>query len=358
YPTGFYLKYPEATSFKFNFYIFPLLQLIYMFFNFSAFNEITGSLYIYQNFERILKTTVIIGTCIAGYSVLAMLIFDPVRYLPSFIQAKHLYVFRSSGLSQEPSFYVLYQTWICLFAWYSKKMFSKNLWYFLIAINIVSLIFTFSTTLAGLALILILNAFIFKSAFKTKAAILFFIVIIVTAGFVIINHFELNEYFEYFFISKTNSFFNAPPHTTDSGSFRRYTSGIGLQIFKDNWLTGVGVGNSIYYMYKHEFKMGIEVFGETLSPGTFPQNLFSIVLSEQGAIGGLTLFYFLIASFRKLWRARNCGRYGKMFITGFLFNVSAMLTVAPVYSMFLWVFIALGLNYAIYQSNVVKQLAL
>ncbi|MFS2190410.1 hypothetical protein ACCC92_27300, partial [Mucilaginibacter sp. Mucisp84] len=35
YPSGFFHHYPDAESFKFNYYVFPFLQLIYMFFNFT-----------------------------------------------------------------------------------------------------------------------------------------------------------------------------------------------------------------------------------------------------------------------------------------------------------------------------------
>lgn len=131
----------------------------------------------------------------------------------------------------------------------------------------------------------------------------------------------------------------------DSGGFRSYTTGIGIKIFLDHWLTGVGVGNSIYYMHIYENRMGIISFGETLQPGSFPQNLFSIVLSEQGIIGGLLLIGFLFSCLRKFWRFRNNSKYNNMFLIGALFNITAMLTIAPEYSLFLWVFFALGLGY-------------
>jgi hypothetical protein len=356
YPNSFFLKYTNVDTFKFNFYVFPLLQLMYMFFNFSTINAITISSFIYSKFNSILKIIVIIATCIAIYSLIAMFTVDIITYLPQFVQFKQPYHFRSSGLSQEPSFYVLYQTWICLIIWYTKKMFKVRNWYILLIINIASLLLTFSTTLVGFFLILILNIVIFKSSVKLKSLMIIILIILLLIGYYIIDHFGLYAGFEYAFISKLSNFFSAPQHTLDSGSFRSYTSSIGIKIFKDHWLTGVGVGNSMYYMHLYEFKMGITEFGQPLTPGTFPQNLFSIVLSEQGIIGGLSLLYFLLCVFTKTWINRNKSELNKMFMNGVLFNIATMFSIAPAYSLFMWVFIALGLNYIRHFNSLQAQL--
>ncbi|BAU55755.1 hypothetical protein [Mucilaginibacter gotjawali] len=345
YPAGFYIYYPDADSFKFNYYVFPLLQLLYMFFNFCAINGIIGANFIYKNFDRVAKLIIITGTFISIYSLIAMSTVDVIGKLPQFIQNKSDFRFRSSGLSQEPSFYVLYQTWVCLFAVYSKHLFNKNIWRLILLINILSLITTFSTALVSLIAIIFLSAFFLKNSFKTRFSIFFltgfFIATIIFAAF----YFDLNDLLNGFFLNKIQNFFTSPDHTMDSGGFRSYTTGIGVKIFLSHPLTGVGVGNSVYYMYLFENKMGIISFGETLQPGSFPQNLFSIVLSEQGIIGGLLLLGFLLSCLRKFWHYRNYSKYNNMFLIGILFNITAMLSIAPQYSLFIWVFFALGLGY-------------
>jgi len=348
YPTGFYLNYPDADSFKFNYYIFPFLQLIYMLFNFSAFNGIIGSKYIYGNFDKVVKCVIIIGTIISLYSLVAMSTVDVIRLLPQFIQNKSDFHFRSSGLSQEPSFYVLFQTWICLFVVYSKNLFKKLAWWLILIINISSLVATFSTTLVALILIITCSVFFLRNSLKRRFTIVFSVSIFISCIFIVIDLFNLNDLFNWLFVNKIQNFFTSPNHTLDSGGFRSYTTGIGIKIFTDHIVTGVGVGNSIYYMYLYENKMGIISFGETLLPGSFPQNLFSIVLSEQGIIGGLLLLGVLFSCLRKLWLYRNATKYNSMFLIGALFNITAMLTIAPVYSLFLWVFLALGLGYVKY----------
>jgi O-antigen ligase len=346
YPNGFYLKYSEvADSFKFNYNVFPFLLLIYMVFNFCAFNEISKSSFISKNFEKLLKTSVYIGTGIAIYSILTMFTVDLVAKLPSFIQAKHEYNFRSAGLSQEPSFYVLYQTWICLILYYTKKKFKAKVWYLLMAINVLSLLFTFSSMLLSLAAIILFNVFFLKSSVKAKIVSIATLLFAILAIFAIIDYYNYYDAFMYTFGAKVYSFISSPAYTTDSGSFRSYTTGIGFKIFKDNWFAGVGVGNSIYYMYIHEFTMGIEIFGERLFPGSFPQNLFAMVLSEQGVIGAMALLALIVSAFKMFWKARYRNAYGLLFLNGLLFNIGAMLTIAPTYSMFIWVFIAFGINY-------------
>lgn len=357
YPSGFYYKYRDADSFKFNYYVFPFLQVIYMAFNFTAFNAIAISKYIYERFEKILKFVVIIGTLIASYSLFALFIGDVILLLPSFIQNKTYYDFRSSGFSQEPSFYVLYQGWVCLIAWYTRHLFNRYIWYMIVALNILSLLLTSSTALAGFAFIILISVFIVKNSFKVRMRMVLAISAVLLTGYFIMNYYDLYSAFEYIFVSKITGFFSTPETTTDSGSYRSYTSSIGIRIFKDHWLTGVGVGNSLYYMYIYEFKMGIIEFGEMLSPGTFPQNSFSSVLGDQGIIGGSAFLWFLTAILRKFWINRNKNKYTKMFLIGTLFNFLAMLSIAPAYSLYLWVFIALGLcyikNYS--QANVVTK---
>lgn len=343
YPSGFYNKYPGADSFKFNYYIFPFLQMLYMFFNFFVFNAIVISSYIYCNLKKILKYTVLIGTGIALYSIFAMFIGDLILKLPSFIQNKTEYDFRSEGFSQEPSFYILFQGWICLFAWYIRPLFKKHIWYGIMLINVASILLTFSTTIAAFLLIILISPFILNTSYKLKIKVLIIVGIGLLITYFALIYFNLYPLFEYVFVSKITNFFTAPEFTFDSGGIRRYSSELGVKIFKDYWLTGVGVGNSIYYMHIYDdLNMNI------ISAGSFPQSAFSDVLSEQGIIGGTTLLWFLFSIFRKLWTNRNRSGYNRMFFLGMLCNIVVMLSIAPIYALYLWVFIALGLNYIKY----------
>jgi hypothetical protein len=352
YPEGFYRTYSKtASSFKFNYSIFPALQLLYMFFNYRVFESITKSVKLYFSFERIVRACIWIGTIIAFYSFFAMFFVDIIAKLPEYLQNKTPYHFRSSGLSQEPSFYVLYQTWIVLFIFYSKKLFSKSLWTILMIINGISLLLTISTTLVALILILVGSFFVLKNSFKIKIGLFILLCFLATLIYLVIMSTSSGPLIEALFINKLTNFFSAPEHTLDSGSFRSYTARIGVAIFKQYPVFGVGVGNSVYYMHLYGDKMGIVIFGETLFAGSFPQNTFSMVLSEQGILGGTFLFLLLFQLIKEFWKYRNYDTYCRMFFIGFLFNVASMITIAPIYSMFLWVFPALGIGYI---RNVIK----
>jgi hypothetical protein len=345
YPTGFYNRYPDAESFKFNYWVFPVLQLIYMFFNYVVFYSIIEARKIFEIFNRLVKLIIWIGSGIAIYSLFAMFIMDVVAKLPGFLQNKQEFIMRSTGLSQEPSFYVLYQTWVVLFVFYSKQLFHKWTWILLLSLNVISLVFTFSTTLVALILIIGLSFFIFRNPLKIKLALLGCIAVSALVIYVILLNSSNWDYIETFFINKLTNFFSAPDHTMDSGSFRSFTARIGLAIFGEYPLFGVGVGNSIYYMYQFENKMGIVVFGERLFAGSFPQNAFSIVLSEQGVFGVLFFILLLAKMFMEFRKYRNYNNYSRMFFIGFLFNIAALMTIAPIYSLFIWVFPALGIGY-------------
>lgn len=348
YPSGFYNKYLAANSFKFNYWIFPALQLLYMFFNYVVFYTIAEAKKLFEVFDKVVVTLVWIASGIALYSLFAMFVVDIVSKLPDFLQNKQEFKFRSTGLSQEPSFYVLFQTWIVLIVFYSKRLFSRPAWLCFFILNLISLLFTFSTTLVALILIIGLSFFILKNPIKIKLGLLAAILLVCLVVYIILLNSSNWNYIETFFINKLTNFFSAPQHTLDSGSFRSYTTRIGLAIFKDFPFFGVGVGNSVYYMYLYEHKMGILVFGEKLFAGSFPQNSFSIVMSEQGIFGALFFLALLGRMFWEFWKYRNRDSFSRMFFMGYLFNIAALMTIAPIYSLFIWVFPAVGMGYLHY----------
>lgn len=351
YPTSFYTTYRnEHLSLKFSYSFFPILQLLYMFFNYAVIITIYKNDILYEKLDKLIKTFVIIGTCIAIYSLFSMFVIDLVPLLPELIQYKQPYIMRSTGLSQEPSFYVLYQSWVTLFTYYSKRYFRKGVWLILLIINILSLLLTFSTTILGLVAILFLSIFVLGSSLKTKLLAILASISFCLITYSIIVKKGLWDLFETLFINKLLNFVSTPDQTLDSGGFRSYTSRLGMFIFEDYKISGVGVGNSVYYMHIYDPKAEIVTYGETLSPGNFPQNLFSSVLAEQGLIGGIALFGFLIVVIYSLWKNRKKNELCRVFFIGGIFNIVTMFTIAPIYSLFLWVFLSLAMGYYKYKA--------
>lgn len=44
-------------------------------------------------------------------------------------------------------------------------------------------------------------------------------------------------------------------------------------------------------------------------------------------------------------------KYGKLFLTGTVFNIATFFVIAPVYSMFLWIYMIMALGYIRYQNE-------
>ena len=346
YPSAFFTRYRETSGLRYNYYVFPLLQIMYMVFNYVVFTSFISARNIYVNLDQILKTAILLGTIIACYSLFAMYGYDFIAKFPEFIQAKGPYNDRSTGLSQEPGAYVLYQGWICLFIFFSKNLYSKSGWLILLIINVTSLILTFSTILVALGAIILVSIFLFRLTAKTKRKFLLAITILLAAVFSWVFFFDDQGLVDRYFINKISDFAASKnDNTLTSGATRSYTSGIGYEIFKQYPLFGVGVGSSNYYMYTYEYKMGILFFGERLQPNTFPQNLFSCVFSEQGIVGAIFLFVLLIYLLYKFWIKRNKSGYHKMFLIGMLFTLFSMFSISPAYLLFLWVYAAFGIGY-------------
>jgi O-antigen ligase len=246
-------------------------------------------------------------------------------------------------MSQEPSVYVLYQTWIVLFSYYSKKLFRKT-GFVLIGINTLSWILTFSTALLAFFAILTVSFFVLEIPRRIRYFSVLIMGVIVLGGvtFIAKNN-EVSAYLNLIYVNKALDFFTFPDHTRSSGAMRIYTVRLGYEIFKEHPVVGVGVGNSVYHMNGHDSKTGIR--GARLNPGIFPLNTFCCVLAEQGLIGGIALVGFIWVIFRSSWKHRNRDKLCKVFFIGTLFNISTMLSIAPVYCLYIWVFLSLSFGY-------------
>ena len=341
---SYYRTYPIAkNTFRFNIYIFPLLQLLFMWINYVVLYNIYYNRDIYRRFDTLLKWIVITGTVISCYSVLAMFTGDPISHLPNFIQNKHVYEFRSSGLSQEPSNYILYQGWNVLFCWCIRHSFTRIKWIVIWGINILSLLLTLSSTL--ILFVGVIGVIIFTfSRFRVKLVYVSAICVLLYTSFITISKFIDVELLHYVMVQKVEDFIWGKEDAGGSGGFRHYESSLGWIIYKENPVVGVGVGNSNYFMHLAAEKSEIIPMDEQLSETSFPPNTFSCVFAEQGTIGGCVFLLMLFTIFLRAWKGRE-NSYGKVFLTAILFNIGCMLMIAPQYSMYLWLYMFMVMGY-------------
>ena len=212
-------------------------------------------------------------------------------------------------------------------------------------INALSLLTTLSSSLAAFAIGLLSMPFVFKSSKKVRVGIVFGLVSFALVVILVAQYTGLSDTLQYALYYKIENFFTPSDHTMDSGSFRNFTSRVGLEIFKSHPLLGVGVGNSPFFMHLYENKMGIVVWGEELNMSTMPQSFYSCLLAEQGLLGAIGFAMMLLGFIPKVWKNRSLGSLGKIFYLGVLTNLGVLFSVPIIYSMYLWVFLALALSY-------------
>lgn len=351
YPTGFFVRYahePILQSLRFNYYIFPVFCLMLMFANYCAIYSIVTSDWIYRNVYKVLRLFVYVGTVISLFSLLTLAGYNIRSILPSFLYNSRNYVdIRSSGFSLEPSNYIIYQTWVVIFILAIRNQFKGTLyWYAILALNLASLFLTQSSSLIAFAIVLLLSPFlILKSSAKLRISIIVFVVAIFMVGVSLLKYWGIYDAFMYIFQGKVEGFLTSPDYTTDSGAFRNYTGRIGIEIWKSSPLFGTGVSMSVFYMYIYEFAMGIVHFGEVLTPGIYPQNLYTQTLAETGLLGFIPLVILLAYAIIVLWKRRRSNPLVSYLLMGTLCNTVYFFTNNTLYSFYLWVFIAFSVGY-------------
>ncbi len=340
---NFFLKYPGIRgSLKFTPAVFPIFTLVFMFFHAAVYFGIKHSKSIKYSFENVIRVFLCINTVIAVYSLFAVYFLDVIAYLPALIQDLRFYGFRTKGLSQEPSFYIIIQSWVVYILLIKKDIFKPVVQNTFLIINLISLLHTFSSSLVVVFLgCSIYYLFLHRSRIVKLRFLLFIIAVFVIAN-VLIAYTGMYDYVKYAFVDKIGNYFNATTHTLDSGSFRSYTTRIGFEIFRMFPVTGCGVGNSQYFMYLFEYKMGIKVWGERLHLGSFPQNLYSSISAEQGILGIFGLVWFVVNYFKRLLNNRCYNEWRNVFLVGGFTNLIIFNSVGPVNSLFLWLFLFLG----------------
>lgn len=353
YPYHYFTRYahaPEAHSLKMNYYVFPVFALIFMFANYAVMRTIFRDDWLYVNIGRALKALVKVGTVISFFSLLAMVGLNVKHLLPIFDAANSDYGgMRSLGFSKEPSTYVVFQTWIVLFAVATKGLFKRRTWRMIMLLNVASLVFTFSSAIVAFALVAAVSPLlIFKSSKKMKVAAIIIVAVLIIGGFAVITYLGLTDSLIYIYQDKIEHFFSPSDHTTDSGAFRNLTSRIGYKIWVLSPIFGVGVPMSTYYMHLFENKMGIATWGEEIGPMHFPQNAYSQTLAELGVCGFVALCFMLFIVVKHLWKLRRKDRLVPYLLMGVVCNMAYLFSNATLYSFYLWIFIAFSAGYCFY----------
>lgn len=347
----YYFRFPEAkTSLRCNFIFSTIYSLMLSLGVFAILYFVINSDYLYRYHQKVTKFFIYTGTVVAFYSLyqfFGITFLGLPDFVPAFLDGRNfrgaIGNHRAGGFSIEPGSYVFIQSIVVLYLIVGKNYFSNRKRKKLLVINIIALLLTLSSSMVVFFGIFGFYIIFFSKNRIARVLCIFFIISLIII-FPVLNE-ATNNLLQYIFITKLQNFISSPNNTLDSGAMRAFTNGIGYKIFKSYPLFGCGFGNSFFYMPLYEHDMGIQIWGERLNASSIPQNNFSKILAEQGLFGIIPFILLFMYSIRKFYKYRKdniCLTYLiiTLLLLGYNFTVGVYLT-----NLFIWLNLALGLNY-------------
>lgn len=250
-------------------------------------------------------------------------------------------VFLRGGTFPEGNHYGLYLILSLALAVHARR---RLLSYFLL----ITVLTTFSTiAFAGLLLFAVLANFAFFPKIPLQGKVLLLVCLAMLVGAAAVVFMQLG-YWDSIFTEKFS-----PQGASYSLPDRLDVAIVGLQMFLDNPITGVGIGQYSYHYYTYS-DWFINTFGSSIDsavmlPARIPNNVYVEVLSEQGLFAFLLFVLFLSSLIaRTRHRSMRILRYG-------LFIMLIVFLAYPGYSfMFLWAFWAYLLGTAMHIQRIVN----
>lgn len=354
--SSYYNRFPEAKEqMRFNIYFIPILIFIYYLFNWVTINYIIGSMWVFENRYKLVKIFIFSGTIVSLYSLYGIFFVYNMGFpdlVPSFIDYRNsnpTFQIRPAGFSAEPSNYIVMLSWIMLFLLFLPNLFSKMKRNFLILINGFVLVLTLSSAIVALIGALFVY-YMFFQGYKNFLKFFFILITIIVLFYIFIGNYVDIGFVQYTFYEKILELFTPPETILSSGQFRSYTAWLGIEIFKEYPLFGVGGGNSYYFLFNFEKNIPIETYGFALTHSVAPMNIYIKVLAELGVFGFLLLISFIFYSLYTFAKLHKQNPIFKIGFIGLLMTCGFFFSVYPIYSLFLWINIALCLN-AVYFRN-------
>ena len=335
---NYYSRFPEAlSSFRFDYRITTLVSYVYLLFMSSII------LFLYTNskcnkfsnyFINCYTTTNVIITFYALYGLLFVYYLGfpdlTVEILDS-RNNKPESQWRAAGFMSEAGFFSYMLSWALLIIIFDRN----NIYFrgFKMIVIFIGLLLSFSTSTLFLPTSIFLYFVFVKFNFKFVKATLLYSFLVSFSLYIAADILDITDFFTYSFAEKISDFFSIGTNTFGSGAYRSYLTRIALDIFSDYPLFGVGVGNSIFYIYRYEYSQGIIEFGETITNSSV-LSIFPKILAEYG-LAGISLFLLLQYKFFSLSRKVNNSNGAVLGISVFM-NMMYAFSITPEYSLFYW----------------------
>jgi hypothetical protein len=364
---SYYETFPAAaTKLRFNIWIAPILIYLYYLLNWTVINSIIGSKLVFQNHKKVIRVFIISGSLVSFYSLYGYF-FVPRGFpdlVPSFLDFRNstpLNSHRPAGFSAEPGSYILILMWQFLYLLYIPHLFKeKIIQRGLLIITIVLLLLTQSSSLIAVFGAVVIYYF-FLNGWSSRLYLIITLLCLLVIVTYLIHYFELESLVTYVFYEKVANFFSKSDYSnfTDSGQIRSYTNYLGIQIFKDHPFFGVGGGNSYFYLWAYEQGQPTGI----ITYDMLPQSTHGKILAELGLLGYIPFFLFFTLTiwhlFKKLKRRSldllTVNKYSRaVYRAGFIGTVATfgmLISIAPEYNLFIWVNIALILNWYTHENR-------
>ena len=125
----------------------------------------------------------------------------------------------------------------------------------------------------------------------------------------------------------------------------------GWQMWKDNPLSGVGIG---------QYREVLKYYARGLLPETIlrsaTHNLYVNVLAETGSVGFLVYFFMLLSALRNFWVAENITSLRTVWLLAFLVMLLGGVTMSSQYDKLLWFCVGISMCFSKqYESSVLTQ---
>lgn len=283
------------------------------------------------NFKKLTKTFIFAGLFTCTYSLYGFLIvrgFGAPDLIPSFLDSRNntpISEVRPSGFSSEAGDLSFMLVWVLFLLTFQKKLFSSGFSFASKILVTITLIASFSSGIVSLFIsIIFYNIFWNRNFLPLVWTILFGLIVVGIAlnnpAVAFVLHQKILKVFEGMM---TGAF------PVGSAGIRGYHWYLGLELFKDNMLFGVGGGGSYFHLWRYD------IWGEAELDG--PKNLYIKVASETGLFGVSLLFIFYYIVIRDALRLKKIdAQFSSLLFISLLYFSLSITALSTIYSLWVW----------------------
>ncbi len=352
---NFYNIYPKMNnSLRYNMYIIPFIIYLYYIFTWTFFNYIMFLKLNILELNKIIRIYLFSSLLISFYALYGFIFVYHLGFpdiVPTFLDYRNnapSWQWRPSGFSSEAGDLCYMLSWSVIILIFKKDIFPplKSKIY-LIVIGSVFLL-TASSMIVLFFISLFIWSLFYASSLSKKLLYILGIIIIVISMILLSIYFDIYNLLEYYAYVKFQHVANPQDHIGSSAGIRGYQWQVGMKLWLDNLLFGVGGGNSYFHMWRVDM-LGVAELDS-------PKNIYIKVLSELGLFGFSILALFFTIVFRFLYKIKYMkNAYANILYVGLLNTILSYNALTSTYTIWLWLNIAIILSYLTAKYRLIRK---